>query len=59
MFFSTFPKGECGPRYFECASGGCVPGYRLCNGNADCEDFTDELKCGKTFKAFNKINVST
>ncbi|XP_072165248.1 apolipoprotein(a)-like [Diadema setosum] len=35
-----------GTRYHPCPSGRCIPNIWLCDGDNDCNDFTDESNCG-------------
>ncbi|XP_074397639.1 atrial natriuretic peptide-converting enzyme isoform X2 [Zonotrichia albicollis] len=37
---------ECSPSHFKCRSGRCVLAARRCDGQADCEDDSDEDSCG-------------
>ncbi|XP_005391947.1 PREDICTED: atrial natriuretic peptide-converting enzyme isoform X1 [Chinchilla lanigera] len=37
---------ECSPSHFKCHSGGCVLAFRRCDGQADCDDDSDEENCG-------------
>ncbi|XP_009333499.1 PREDICTED: atrial natriuretic peptide-converting enzyme [Pygoscelis adeliae] len=37
---------ECSPSHFKCHSGRCVLASRRCDGQADCEDDSDEDNCG-------------
>ncbi|XP_068799068.1 atrial natriuretic peptide-converting enzyme isoform X2 [Struthio camelus] len=37
---------ECSPSHFKCRSGRCVLASRRCDGQADCEDDSDEESCG-------------
>ncbi|XP_077158013.1 atrial natriuretic peptide-converting enzyme isoform X1 [Paroedura picta] len=37
---------ECSPSHFKCRSGRCVLSSRRCDGQADCEDDSDEENCG-------------
>ncbi|XP_009472554.1 PREDICTED: atrial natriuretic peptide-converting enzyme [Nipponia nippon] len=37
---------ECSPSHFKCRSGRCVLASRRCDGQADCEDNSDEDSCG-------------
>ncbi|XP_062837693.1 atrial natriuretic peptide-converting enzyme [Anolis carolinensis] len=37
---------ECSPSHFKCHSGRCVLSSRRCDGQADCEDDSDEENCG-------------
>ncbi|XP_048159676.1 atrial natriuretic peptide-converting enzyme isoform X4 [Corvus hawaiiensis] len=37
---------ECSPSHFKCRSGRCVLASRRCDGQADCEDDSDEDGCG-------------
>ncbi|KAJ7410458.1 hypothetical protein WISP_108075 [Willisornis vidua] len=37
---------ECSPSHFKCRSGRCVLASRRCDGQADCEDDSDEDNCG-------------
>ncbi|XP_039397604.1 atrial natriuretic peptide-converting enzyme isoform X3 [Mauremys reevesii] len=37
---------ECSPSHFKCRSGRCVLAARRCDGQADCEDDSDEDNCG-------------
>uniref|UniRef100_A0A663LZ37 Corin, serine peptidase n=1 Tax=Athene cunicularia TaxID=194338 RepID=A0A663LZ37_ATHCN len=37
---------ECSPSHFKCRSGRCVLASRRCDGQADCEDDSDEDSCG-------------
>uniref|UniRef100_A0A672UIJ1 Corin, serine peptidase n=1 Tax=Strigops habroptila TaxID=2489341 RepID=A0A672UIJ1_STRHB len=39
---------ECSPSHFKCRSGRCVLASRRCDGQADCEDDSDEDGCGCT-----------
>ncbi|OWK64574.1 Atrial natriuretic peptide-converting enzyme [Lonchura striata] len=38
---------ECSPSHFKCRSGRCVLASRRCDGQADCEDDSDEDSCGR------------
>ncbi|XP_054543954.1 atrial natriuretic peptide-converting enzyme isoform X2 [Talpa occidentalis] len=37
---------ECSPSHFKCGSGRCVLASRRCDGQADCDDDSDEDNCG-------------
>ncbi|XP_051821180.1 atrial natriuretic peptide-converting enzyme [Antechinus flavipes] len=37
---------ECSPSHFKCRSGRCILASRRCDGQADCEDDSDEDHCG-------------
>ncbi|NP_001265514.1 atrial natriuretic peptide-converting enzyme isoform 2 [Homo sapiens] len=37
---------ECSPSHFKCRSGQCVLASRRCDGQADCDDDSDEENCG-------------
>ncbi|KAM5271917.1 atrial natriuretic peptide-converting enzyme isoform 2-T2 [Ctenodactylus gundi] len=37
---------ECSPSHFKCQSGRCVLASRRCDGQADCDDDSDEENCG-------------
>ncbi|XP_045139991.1 atrial natriuretic peptide-converting enzyme [Echinops telfairi] len=37
---------ECSPSHFKCRSGRCVVASRRCDGDADCDDDSDEENCG-------------
>uniref|UniRef100_A0A8D1KLV2 Atrial natriuretic peptide-converting enzyme n=1 Tax=Sus scrofa TaxID=9823 RepID=A0A8D1KLV2_PIG len=37
---------ECSPSHFKCSSGRCVLASRRCDGQADCDDDSDEENCG-------------
>ncbi|XP_075399700.1 atrial natriuretic peptide-converting enzyme [Tenrec ecaudatus] len=39
---------ECSPSHFKCRSGRCVSASRRCDGDADCDDDSDEENCGCT-----------
>lgn len=44
---STCPKSgdTCGPTYFSCKNGLCVPQFWTCDGDDDCGDNSDEANC--------------
>lgn len=44
---------RCGPGLFACQqSEECVPDTTLCDGRADCKDYSDEINCGKGLSHF-------
>ena len=40
-----WPKCKCAANYFQCDSGGCVPGGTVCDFEQNCLDGSDELHC--------------
>lgn len=46
FFFLANKTFVCNPEtHFECRNKICVEEYLLCNGQDDCGDFSDEIKC--------------
>ena len=41
----TWPQCKCAATYFQCDSGGCVPGSTVCDFEQNCLDGSDELYC--------------
>lgn len=40
----------CNKGYIQCENHTiCVPRNKICDGNSDCPDKSDEMKCGKCF----------
>ena len=37
----------CKSNEFRCANGLCIDASRICDGQTDCRDWTDELNCSK------------
>jgi hypothetical protein len=44
---ARLPPGEevCNTSQYQCATGHCIPEAWMCDGEADCDDRTDELNC--------------
>jgi hypothetical protein len=42
----------CGPTQATCSNGQCITRDRVCDGNYDCNDRSDELNCRKIFLGF-------
>jgi hypothetical protein len=43
---TTTTTPRCGLGNFECKSGQCIPGNKVCNFKPDCSDSSDEINCG-------------
>ena len=42
----TWPHCKCNAEFFQCDSGGCVPGGTVCDFEINCLDGSDEMYCG-------------
>ncbi|XP_058789027.1 uncharacterized protein LOC131662991 [Phymastichus coffea] len=46
--------GNCKPKHFECLPGECIPSPWVCDGQEDCTNGADELKCASHMSFFKK-----
>lgn len=43
----TTPQPTCAPQQYLCKSGECIDINKVCNGQKDCQDNSDEKGCGE------------
>ena len=54
----TWPKCKCAANYFQCDSGGCVPGGTVCDFEQNCLDGSDELHCNELLCPTSQMKCS-
>ena len=46
-YYQTSENSTCPSGYFRCKNGQCINATNKCDANQDCNDASDETKCGK------------
>ena len=55
---TVLPLRTCGPTEATCSNGECIDKSRVCDGQYDCSDRSDEIRCTKPSKfAFKKCEL--